>query len=195
MTETGEDKLYGADLVRKHGLWTLVREDYVANNRDWTEPGFRAVAIYRFGVWRKTVNFWPLRKAAGLLYKLLYRRIRNNYGIELQDTAMIGRRLRIAHQSGIVIHAFATIGDDCIIRQGVTLGAPRGGAGRDSAPRLGDRVQIGAGSVILGKVKIGNDVKMGCNVVVRTDIEKGSLVLPPPPHIVPGSTKPYKIGG
>ena len=33
------------------GLWRQIREDWVAHGRDWTKPGFRAVAVHRFGVW------------------------------------------------------------------------------------------------------------------------------------------------
>ena len=36
--------------VEKTTLWQLVSEDYDANGRDWTRPGFRALAVYRFGV-------------------------------------------------------------------------------------------------------------------------------------------------
>ena len=38
------------------------------------------------------------------------------------DRTHIGRRLRIAHQHGLVIHSAAVIGDDCLIRHGVTIG-------------------------------------------------------------------------
>ena len=34
----------------------LVKEDYVAHRRDWTLPGFRAVAVYRFGGWRMGIK-------------------------------------------------------------------------------------------------------------------------------------------
>lgn len=35
---------------------------------------------------------------------------------------------------------------------------------------MGDRVMIGAGAVILGSLKIGNDVSIGANAVVTHDI-------------------------
>ncbi len=34
------------------GLWQQIQEDWIAHGRDWTKPGFRAVAVQRFGVWR-----------------------------------------------------------------------------------------------------------------------------------------------
>ena len=63
---------------------------------------------------------------------------RNGYGIELPHTAVIGRRLVIEHQHGIVVHGAVRMGDDCILRQGVTLGNKSLEKPHD-APRLGDR--------------------------------------------------------
>ena len=78
--------------------------------------------------------------------------VRNVYGIQLSPQTQIGRRLRIVHQHGIVIHKSAVIGDDCLIRHGVTIGAARG----PGAPRLGDRVEVGAGAVLVGNIRIGD---------------------------------------
>ena len=44
-------------------------------------------------------------------------------GIEIHPGATIGRRLVIDHGTGIVIGETAEIGDDCLLYQGVTLGA------------------------------------------------------------------------
>ena len=75
----------------------------------------------------------------------------------------------IEHFGGIVVHGSSVIGDDCIIRQGVTIGNRR----LDDplgAPTLGSRVNVGAGAKILGRVTIGDDVNIGANAVVITDI-------------------------
>ncbi|MEE9381596.1 MAG: hypothetical protein V3V03_09330 [Hyphomonadaceae bacterium] len=193
MADATNKKLYGTELIRKYGFWKIVGEDFDANFRDWTEPGFRALFIYRFGVWRKTIRFWPLRKAIGFIYVLLYRHVRNHYTIQLHDSCFIGRRLRIAHQGAINIHRFSSIGDDCIIRLGVTLGAPGSEVTVDTAPVLGDRVDLGVGAVIIGKVLIGDDASIGPNVVVQTNIKPGSLVVQAPPRIIPGFIKPPKV--
>ncbi|MBR9808876.1 MAG: serine acetyltransferase [Alphaproteobacteria bacterium] len=184
-SETCADEpiLYGPDLIGKHGFWTILKEDYAANNRRWAEPGFRAVAVHRFGTWRKVIKFAPLRKVMGLLYYLMNHRVRTVYGIELHDTAKVGRRLVIAHQGGIVIHRYATIGDDCMIRQCVTIGA---GVTYDmkEAPVLGSRVTLGAGSVVIGPVQLGDDTKVGPNAVVQTHIKPGSTVFAPASRVI-----------
>ena len=69
-----------------------------------------------------TIQSKILRLPMSVLYKMMYRKVRNNYGIEIPYTVELGRRGVIEHQSGIVIHGYCTIGDESIIRQGVTLG-------------------------------------------------------------------------
>jgi serine O-acetyltransferase len=103
-------------------LWQQIVEDWNAHGRDWTKPGFRAIAVYRFGVWRMGVQPIVLRAPLSILYRMLFRKIRNRYGIELPHSAKLGRRVVIEHQSAIVIHGDCEIGDACIIRQGCTLG-------------------------------------------------------------------------
>jgi serine acetyltransferase len=109
-------------VAMKLGFWEQVREDYNAHGRDWTKPGFRAVFVHRFGNWRMNVRPKILRAPFSMLYRWMFRHVRNHYGIELPYTVQLGRRVIFEHQSGIVIHGHCVIGDDCIIRQGCTLG-------------------------------------------------------------------------
>ncbi len=157
-------------------LWQQIREDWQAHGRDWTKPGFRAVAVYRFGVWRMQIKPKLLRAPFSLLYRSLYRKIRNGYGIDLPYTVKLGRRVVIEHQNGIIIHGFSVIGDDCIIRQGVTLGN-RYLDRPDDAPKLGARVNVGAGAKILGDVTIGDDASIGANAVVLSDVPNGQTAV------------------
>lgn len=150
-------------------LWAMIREDWIAHGKDWTKPGFRAIAIYRFGVWRMFIQPKLLRAPFSILYRMLYRKARNTYGIEIPYTAKVGRRVVIEHQSGIVIHGGCTIGDDCIIRQGVTLGNRYIEKPFD-APQLGNRVNVGAGAKVFGHVKLGDDANIGANAVVLCDV-------------------------
>lgn len=155
-------------------LFNQIADDWRAHGRDWTKPGFRAVAIHRFGVWRMSVRPKLLRAPFSLLYRLLFRRCRNHYGIELPYTVQLGRGVIIEHQGGIVIHGQTVIGDGCIIRQNCTLGLRRLDA-LDDAPVLGRNVNVGAGAVILGKVSIGDDAVIGANAVVLGDVPASAL--------------------
>ncbi|MBD2485202.1 serine O-acetyltransferase [Planktothrix sp. FACHB-1365] len=165
------------------GLWEQIQEDWIAHDRDWTKPGFQAVVVQRFGVWRMQIKSLMFRAPLSFLYRMLYRKIRNTYGIELPYSVELGRRVIVEHQHGIVIHGNSVIGDDCIIRQGVTLGN-RYLDQPFHAPKLGKRVNIGAGAKILGNVTIGDDVCIGANAVVLSDIPSGETVVGIPAQII-----------
>lgn len=165
-----------------------VRGDFDANGRDASRPGFRAMVVQRVGAYRRHVSNPLVRKPLGLLYRFGHRYVRNRYGIEIHATTRVGRRCFIAHQSAIVVHEWATIGDDCKLRQGVTIGQVSGTAARDGAPSIGDRVEIGVGAVIIGPVTVGDDVQIGPNAVVLRDVPSGATVMGPPAKVI--STPP-----
>jgi serine O-acetyltransferase len=54
---------------------------------------------------------------------------------------------------------------------------PGEGATPENAPVIGDRVDIGAGAVIIGAVQIGDDVSIFPNAVVMTNIPSNSVVM------------------
>ncbi len=167
-------------------LWQQIQEDWIAHDRDWTRPGFRAVAVQRFGVWRMTIEPKLLRSPLSVIYRFFYRFVRNVYGIELPYTVQLGRRVIFEHQHGIVIHGSCVIGDDCIIRQGVTLGNRSLDRVLD-APKLGKRVNIGAGAKILGNIQLGDDVNIGANAVVLCDVETGKTAVGIPAKVINSS--------
>lgn len=168
-------------------LRALLREDRKLNG-GFFWPGFQALAVYRFGVWKDGIASRPLRLPLTLLHRFGAGFVRNFYGIELPVTARIGRRLTIAHQHGIILHGNAEIGDDCLIRQGVSLGqnAPTPGVwvGDIPAPKLGNRVEVGAGSVLMGGITIGDGVRIGPNAVVMTSVPAGAIVTAPMSRIM-----------
>lgn len=169
--------------IESIGFWQQIKEDWIAHDKDWTRPGFRAVAIQRFGVWRMKIQPKLIRAPFSIIYRALYRKIRNGYGIELPYSVKLGRRVIIEHQGAIVIHGDCVIGDDCIIRQGVTLGNRYLDRPLE-APKLGKRVSVGAGAKVLGNVNIGDDVSIGANAVVLKDILAGQTAVGIPAKII-----------
>ena len=167
---------------RPLSLLGLIREDFRTHRRAWTSPGFHAMVMYRLGAWRRRRS-WPLRVGLAPFTKLMHLWVRNFYGIEIYDTCTIGRRFRIGHQNGIVIHKFATFGNDCRVHQGVTFGVGTTWR-RGHGPRIGNRVNIGVGAVIVGEPVIGDDVNIGPNVVISSNIPAGCTVFAPPPRII-----------
>jgi serine O-acetyltransferase len=102
-------------------------------------------------------------------------------GITLPYTVKLGRRVRIWHHGGMVLHA-KSIGDDVHVRQNTTFGIAR----RDrlyELPTIEDRVDIGCGAVILGNITIGHDSVIGANAVVLKDVPPGALAVGVPAQI------------
>jgi serine O-acetyltransferase len=174
-------------------LWEYAHEDYEMHERDLSRPGFRALLVYRFGNWRMHVRK-PWRAGFSLLYRSMFRYVRNHYGVEIPFSAKIGRRVVIEHQGGIVIHGCSVIGDDCVIRQGVTLGNRYMHSPFD-APVLGQRVNVGAGAKLLGGIQVGDDASIGANSVVLKDVPAGGTAVGIPARLLadPALPKPNGI--
>lgn len=106
-------------------------------------------------------------------------------GIEIHPQARIGRNLFIDHGMGVVIGQTATVGNDCTIYHGVTLGG-RGGdrKGAKRHPDIGNNVTIGAGAQILGAISVGDGAAVGANSVVTASVPTGMTVIGIPARIV-----------
>jgi serine O-acetyltransferase len=154
--------------------------------------GFWALQAYRFGHLRYRYSSKLIRIPLGVAHVILAKLTEIICGVEIGVSAKIGRRLIIEHSGCIVIHGKAELGDDCIVRQGVTIGNRR----LDDpfgAPIIGDRVSIGAGAKLLGRIRIGNDVEVGANAVVLTDVPDGALAVGIPARIILRSTEPDNV--
>jgi serine O-acetyltransferase len=160
-----------------------LREDWVTHERDIWRQGLWAMAVYRFGRWRYGFRHRIVRAPLSLIYKLLFKFIQIITGIELPCEATIGRRFRIDHFGGVIISGDVVFGDDVVIRNGVTIGLRR--AGMRGSPRIGNRVDIGAGAKILGPISIGDDATIGANAVVLRDVPPGSIAIGIPARAIP----------
>jgi serine O-acetyltransferase len=180
---TNEDGREGA----RPSLGVLLREDRHANGHTVTSPGFRALAVYRLGVWQRGLPT-VVQAFTRPVHALAFRWIRNHYGIELPASATVGRNVTFGHQHGIVIHPFSHIGDGCLFRHNVTLAAAAGDDEYDKwakqAPRLGRDVRLGVGAVVIGEVEVGDGARIGPNVVVSTNIPAGAIVVAEPPRVI-----------
>ncbi|MDQ0200741.1 serine acetyltransferase [Neobacillus ginsengisoli] len=80
---------------------------------------------------------------------------------------------------GIVISAQSIIGSNCQIGHQVTIGRSKG-----QSPTIGDNCFIGPGAKIFGGVHIGNNVRIGANCIVCTDIPDNATVVLDKPRII-----------
>ena len=110
----------------------------------------------------------------------LLNRMAHKHGGYIGNGAVFGGEPVLPHGlHGVYISRYAKIGADCWIYQNVTIGEVN-----RVAPIIGDRCLIGAGAVIVGGVRIGNDVKIGAGAVVNCDVPDHSTVVAPPPRMI-----------
>lgn len=86
-----------------------------------------------------------------------------------------GAGLHILH-GNIVVSPYAKLGCNCKIAQFVTIGS-EARYDRFGAPKIGDRVFIGAGAQIIGDITIADDVVIGANAVVTKDILEPGITI------------------
>lgn len=151
-------------------------EDYRCYREGLLAQGFWALQFYRFCSIRFGFKNKLFRAPFAILYIFLSKFSQIFFGIYIGSKAQIGRRFTIEHFGGIIIHNNAVIGDDVIIRQGVTIGNKSLDAPLE-APVIGNRVSIGAGAKILGGITIGDDVQIGANAVVINDVPENSIAV------------------
>ena len=139
--------------------------------------------VYRFGRWRYGVRPAALRKLCSGAYHILYKLVQISTGIELPCEVSVGRNFVIDHFGGIVVSGYATFGDNCRIRTGVVVGLAR--IDDPCAPTIGNDVDIGAGAKVLGRVRIGDRVRIGANAVVLCDVPSDSIAVGVPAVVRP----------
>jgi serine O-acetyltransferase len=139
----------------------------------YLQPGFRAIKVYRFGHWLLgrsrfiRLSLWPV-------YLFLYHIMKKKWGIAIFPGAVVGSGFLIFHHGGIFVGP-AVIGRNVTINHEVTIGEAGVGTHR-GAPTIGDNVLISPGAKLAGKIKIGNNVRIGANAVVQRDVPDNALV-------------------
>ena len=135
--------------------------------------------------------FYFLRKASRyssndfrrLYYWVILRRMGKKFGFQISDKTKIGSGLYIGHFGTIVITHNAVIGKNCNINVGVVIGQTSRGLLK-GPPEIGDCVWVGSNSVIVGKIKVGNNVLIAPGAFVNFDVPENSIVIGNPGRII-----------
>ena len=138
-------------------------------------PGVHAIIIFRFGQWLMCQNLL-VKILLFPFYHFQNDRMIGRWGISIQRKTKIDEGFYIGHHGGIFISSDAKIGKNVNISQDVTIGVAGKGENR-GCPIIGDNVYIAPGAKLFGKIKIGNNVRVGANAVVHKDIPEGATVL------------------
>ncbi len=128
----------------------------------------------------------PLLK---LFWKVLCTRQKYKSAVQIPCGTKVGKGLRLVHFGCVVVHPDAVIGDNCNIAQGVLIGESfnKGIAG---VPTIGNNCCLFANSMILGGVKLGDNVLVAPGAFVNFDVPDNSIVVGNPGRIIRRDVSP-----
>jgi putative colanic acid biosynthesis acetyltransferase WcaB len=107
------------------------------------------------------------------------------FGIELPWDTQVGENLKLQHGQGLVVNHHTIIGDNCTLRNSTTIGNKQLADGSYSAsPQIGNNVDIGCNVVIIGAVTIGDNAVIGAGSVVIKDVPERAVVAGNPARII-----------
>lgn len=136
-------------------------------------PGYKYTVQMRVCGWLRTKR----ALAFGLypLAKFILLRSRYRYGFAIPEYMLIGPGLFINRFGGIYMNGDAVIGCNVNLTHGTMLGQANRGERRGS-PTVGDRVFMGAGAKVVGRILVGDDSSIGSNAVVTKDVPPSGVV-------------------
>ena len=119
-----------------------------------------------------------------MFWRMILRHHQIKYGFQIYPETQIGDGLYLGHWGALVINPKAKIGRNCNIAQGVTIGQQNRGR-NEGFPEIGNEVWIGPNAVIVGGIRIGNNVLIAPNSYVNFDVPDNCVVMGNPAQISP----------
>ena len=143
----------------------------------FTDPGFRYLIFFRL------CKRYKNKSLLSVFFRILLNLTKGRYSIQIPIHTHIKKGFLINHYGGIVINQGVVIGENCNVSQGVTIGNVSRGKLK-GCPIIGDRVWIGANSVVVGKITIGNDVLIAPLSYINFDVPDNAVVMGNPAKII-----------
>ncbi|HKM96262.1 MAG TPA: serine acetyltransferase [Buttiauxella sp.] len=167
-------------LVMYLQLQKCLQKEVLKNDRpfSWLRTIHRALKCpdRRFYFWFRIWGYLYKRKKGSVSRFANKKLIKLNrfYAIDISPMATIGEGLDIRHFPGLVIRPDCVIGKNIVLRQNITIGQhTRGDKGKTV---IGDNVNIGAGSCIIGDITIGSNVTIGAMSFINKNIPDNHIV-------------------
>lgn len=170
MTEVAE--LINTDCYRyasDNSFMTRVKQRYV-------QTGFHYTVILR------KAQAHP-HGLSHMWYRFRLLRVSKKTGLQIGYGAVIGTGLFIGHRGTVIVNGQARLGSNVNLSPGVVIGQENRGK-HAGVPQLGNRVWVGSNAVIVGKIRIGNDVLIAPNAYVNFDVPDHSIVIGNPARII-----------
>jgi serine O-acetyltransferase len=134
-------------------------------------PGVTCCAIHRLAHWAWRRQWRTLARFIARFNYMLHK-------ADLSPAASIGPGLYIPHTVGVVFHGHAGTSLTLYAKCSVSPARfqPCLATRLEDAPRIGNGVTVGALSVVRGAITLGNDVRIGPDIVVTSNIEPGTTL-------------------
>jgi serine O-acetyltransferase len=165
-------------------LWRyLGRDDRAAFWKAFREiPGFRFTYFLRKC---QAARHRPrlLRFASTFFYSYLLDHYRYRYGFDIPIETVIGPGLYIGHFGRLAVHPECRLGCNVNLSPGMVIGQSNRGRGR-GVPEIGNCVWIGTNAIVVGKIKVGNNVMIAPGAYVNFDVPDNAVVAGNPGQIV-----------
>ncbi len=166
----------------------IFRNDPAAKNIEFLlYPSLHSIIVHRYishPLYRIKIPFIP---------RLISQIMRFLTGIEIHPGAKIGKGFFINHSMGTVIGETTEIGKNCTLFHNVTLGGTGKHEGKRH-PTIGDNVLIGTGAILLGPIKVGNNVKIGADTfIINKNVPDNCTIVGTPGRIVKLNGKKVNI--
>ena len=145
----------------------------------WLPPLLNFKGYVALQAWRVSNRLW--RRGRTDLALLMQSLSSDSLQVSIHPSASIGTSVFLDHATGIIVGAFAVIGDEVTIMQNVTVG--RKGEHPDRAPRIGRGVLLSSGATILGDVHIGDFARIGAGSVVTSNVPGGCTAVGVPARL------------
>jgi putative colanic acid biosynthesis acetyltransferase WcaB len=146
---------------------TFIFQDWKANKGN---PKGRTIMFFF-----RVANFCSTRRIyfyLGLPYLVFYKiLVEWFFTVEIPWNVRIGKNLILYHGQSLVMNSDVVIGENCTLRHCTTIGHKQlKSGGFSGSPVIGNDVDLGSNVCIIGKIHIGNNVKIGCGAVVTKSI-------------------------
>ena len=139
---------------------------------------------FRYIFFKRLVDMFGNKLFLGFFLKRCLRHYTYKYGFQIGGD--IGAGFYIGHFGTIIVSVNSSIGCNCNISPGVTIGATRRGE-KKGAPKIGNLVWVGTNAIIVGNITIGNNVLIAPGAYVNFDVPDNSIVLGNPAKIIPST--------
>jgi len=161
-------------------MWKLVTQDLVRNRTTGLKS--RLILV----LFRIASQARGLPSVIAVFPRALYQlTVEYFLGVEIPWDTPVGPGLQLHHGTGLVVNHTTLIGSNCTLRHCTTIGNKQRADGSFTAsPIIGNDVDIGSNSVILGAIRIGDGAVIGAGSVVVKDVPAGCVVAGNPAKII-----------